>query len=469
MNKNQNNVSASSDKNNTNLKQQFYALKQKIANLEKNNLEMIEIYKAEEERLIKSNEFLTNKNNKNNSKTIQELEAEVLRMRNSIQQLKKLIEQKNITNPNLIENENNEQNNNNTNNTNNNVLNNSIEKQAKEEYLKNYKNKLMNEFEKKLIMKHKELVDYYIEKNNKIKNENENEEGCINIDEIKNFSIEEKKPEIIQNEKNKNKNKTNNELEELIKKINENVNRETKEIEVDKINKILSLLCLKEEYPKDFFIDYILDEAYVNRNSTNINLDDSFTKLLELEREASQEPENEIQKFIQKKPKRKSVFHMSVGISSISVNKISLKICKLFDIKNEEDIDRIKKYLNKIKLLNNNIKHYFDKNLSQYRFAPYEQHEKEKYDEKIKNLFEKDILKIQNLLNFDDNIISMELFEEFIKQYCKSNDIAEDFVYYMMSLMKLTKKEKKGEKSKRIKSLGLFEFYLVPLFQKVNN
>ena len=112
---NQNNISEPSDKNNTNLKQQFYALKQKVDNLEKNNLEMIEIYKAEEERLNKSNEFLSNKkNNNNNSKTIQDLESEVLRMRNAIQQLKKLIAQKNNQNPDLIENENktnNEQNN----------------------------------------------------------------------------------------------------------------------------------------------------------------------------------------------------------------------------------------------------------------------------------------------------------------------------------------------------------------------
>ena len=160
---------------------------------------------------------------------------------------------------------------------------------------------------------------------------------------------------------------------------------------------------------------------------------------------------------------------MSVGLSGISINKIALKICKLFDIKNEEDIERIKRYLNKIKISNNNIRHYFENNLSQFRFAPYEQHEKEQYDQKIKNMFEKEILTIQNLLNFDNNIISMELFEEFIKKYFNRNDITEDFIYYMMSLMKLTKKQKKEEKNKRIKSLRFFEFYLIPLFEKVNN
>ena len=74
-------------------------------------------------------------------------------------------------------------------------LNNLTEKKAKEEYLENYKKKLKKEFEQKLIMKHKELVDYYIEKNRKIKLNQENEDEYVNIDEIKNFTIKEKTPE----------------------------------------------------------------------------------------------------------------------------------------------------------------------------------------------------------------------------------------------------------------------------------
>ena len=458
MNKNQNNISEKTEKNNENLKQQYMTLKQKIANLEKNNMEMIEIYKAEEERLIKSNEFLQKKKNQEYSRTIQDLEAEVLKMRNSVQQLKKLIEQKNsINQDNLLENENNP-----NNEVNNIAINNSTEKQAKEEYLQNYRNKLKDEFEQKLVMKHKELVDYYIEKNEKIKQNKENEQEYFNIDEIKNFSIKEKIIEKPENSKNKT-----NILEEIIKNINENANRETNEVIVDRINKILCILCMKEEYPKEFFIDYILDEAYSN-DVNDVNQDDSFTKLLELEKEAGQEPENEIQKFIKKKPKRKSAFHMSVGISGVSVNKISIKICKLFDINSDQDKKRIKNYLNKIIVLNSNLKHYFEKNLI-YRFVPYDQNEKEQYDEKIKKLYEKDIEKIKSVLNFDDYIISMELFEEFNKRYFRFSNLNDDFIYYMLSLMKLTKKERKEEKVKRIKNLGLFEFYLTPLFQKVNN
>ena len=118
-----NNQSSSSVENNTNLKQQYFNLKQKIADLQKQNLEMIEIYKAEEERLTKSNEFLMNKNNHEHSRTIQDLESEDLNMRKNIQQLNKIIEKKNASNPNLIENEELISNSNN-----NNILDNSMEK-----------------------------------------------------------------------------------------------------------------------------------------------------------------------------------------------------------------------------------------------------------------------------------------------------------------------------------------------------
>ena len=60
MNNIQNFLPQSSEQNES-LKQQYNNLKQKVANLEKTNLEMIEIYKAEEDRLIKSNEFLMKK------------------------------------------------------------------------------------------------------------------------------------------------------------------------------------------------------------------------------------------------------------------------------------------------------------------------------------------------------------------------------------------------------------------------
>jgi len=445
-----NNQSSSSVENNTNLKQQYFNLKQKIADLQKQNLEMIEIYKAEEERLTKSNEFLMNKNNHEHSRTIQELESEVLNMRKSIQQLNKIIEQKNASNPNLIENDDLINNSNN-----NNILNNSMEKIAKEEYLKNYKNKLITEFEKKLTDKHKEIIDFYIEQNKKIKESKGKDEDIVNIDEIKFFTLKEKPKEKLLEQKK------NNGLEELIKNINENDSNEIKEINIENINKIISLLCLKEEYPKDFFIDYILDESYSGTMNKRPNLEN----ILETDKDGHQQI-NDSKKVVPKRPVRKSVFNVPVGISG---NKIANKICTLFDIKYETDKEIIKSYINKIMLINiHNPRRFFEKNLEKYRFAPYEQHEKENYDKIIKKVFEREISRFQNLLNYDNNIINLDLFEQFIKKYYYSNDVNDDLIYYMMSLMKLTKKERKEEKDKRIKSLGLFEFYFLPLFQKVN-
>ena len=108
MNQNEINVTKFLDNNTISLKQQYNNLKQKVANLEKNNLEMIEIYKSEEERLIKSNEFLMKKSNHEHSNSIQELESKVLKMKNNIQKLQKLIDKKNNSNPNLKKDDDNE-------------------------------------------------------------------------------------------------------------------------------------------------------------------------------------------------------------------------------------------------------------------------------------------------------------------------------------------------------------------------
>jgi len=161
--------------NNTNLKQQYNTLKQKIATLEKNNKEILEMYKAEEQRLIKSNEFLMQKNNPNNSKNIKELEAEVLKMRNDIKQLQNLMEPRNGIN--LIENDNA------SSKSINNKIDGATEEKIREEYLINYKNKLKTEFEKKLITKHQELINYCKEQNKKIKENNLNPEDIIDINE----------------------------------------------------------------------------------------------------------------------------------------------------------------------------------------------------------------------------------------------------------------------------------------------
>ena len=312
---------------NSNLKQQYNRLKQKIADLVKNNNEMLEMYKAEEQRLIKSNEFLLQSKNQENNINIQELENEVIKMRNNVRQLQNLLEPRNGIN--LIEND---------------------EKASN----KSINNKLKTEFEKKLISKHQELIKFCTEQNKKIKENNLNPDNIIDINEIKNFSIK---------NSNNHSDSEENSLED------DSSIEEKNEWDIDKINLVLSLFCLKEEYPKDFFIDYILDDAHSERGGTK------------------NKNENEKNAGGKKVRKPSAVSYYPNDIKKINMNnKISEKICQLFDIKKKEDVDMIKSYVNKIIAIDGDLRNYFDKNLKKYRFAPYEKHEKDNYDKKKKNV-----------------------------------------------------------------------------------
>ena len=403
-----------------NLKQQYNTLKQKIEDLEKNNKEMLEMYKSEEQRLIKSNEFLMQKNNQNNSKNIKELEAEVLKMRNDIKQLQNLMEPRNGIN--LIENDNL------SSKSINNKMNGATEEKIREEYLINYKNKLRNEFEKKLIAKHQELIDFYTEQNKKIIENNLSKENLIDIDEIKFFSIK-------------------NNLNEQSSFIEED------NFDINKINLILSLFCLKEEYPKEFFIDYILDEAYTERGA-NKNKNKKRESLM-----ANKE----------KKPSARNLKYEMDEFNNNYFNKIAEKICQLFDIKNKDDIEVIKLYISEIVKIDNNIRNYLEKNLNKYRFAPFESFEKEKYDEKIKMCFGKNKEEIENMLKLDENIINLQTLEDFLDKALNEDDKDNEFIFYILSLMKLSKNERKEEKNERLKTLRLFEFNLSPFYKKIYN
>ena len=409
---------------NTNLKQQYNTLKQKIENLVKNNNEMLQMYKSEEQRLIKSNEFLMQNKSMENTRSINELENEVIKMRNNIKHLQNILEPRN---GNLIENDDASNKNSNSN------LN---QEEIKEEYLINYKNKLKTEFEKKLISKHQELINYCTEQNKKIKQNNLNSENIIDINEIKFFSI--------------NNNNNNNSDTEEFSVDDESSSSEQKEWDVDKINLVLSLLCLKEEYPKDFFIDYILDDAYSERGAKNKNEKEKETTVIKKGRKQS--AMNSIPKDIKK-------FNTD--------NKISEKICQLFDIKNKEDVDMMKSYVNKIILIDNDLRNYFEQNLIKYRFAPFEKHEKENYDKKIKKCFGKYIDEIRGLLNKDENIISLNELQEFLNNCLNEKEKNDDFMFYILSLMKLSKNERKNEKSHRLKMLNALEFYLMPFYKKI--
>jgi len=403
-----------------NLKQQYNTLKQKIEDLEKNNKEMLEMYKSEEQRLIKSNEFLMQKNNQNNSKNIKELEAEVLKMRNDIKQLQNLMEPRNGIN--LIENDNL------SSKSINNKMNGAAEEKIREEYLINYKNKLKTEFEKKLIAKHQELIDFYTEQNKKIIENNLSKENLIDINEIKFFSIK-------------------NNLNEQSSFIEED------NFDINKINLILSLFCLKEEYPKEFFIDYILDEAYTERGA-NKNKNKKRESLM-----ANKE----------KKPSARNLKYEMDEFNNNYFNKIAEKICQLFDIKNKDDIEVIKLYISEIVKIDNNIRNYLEKNLNKYRFAPFESFEKEKYDKKIKMCFGKNKEEIENMLKLDENIINLQALEDFLDKALNEDDKDNEFIFYILSLMKLSKNGRKEEKNERLKTLRLFEFNLSPFYKKIFN
>ena len=412
---------------NSNLKQKYNALKQKIANLEKNNSEILEMYKAEEQRLIKSNEFLMQNKNKENSKNIEELEAEVLKMRNDIRQLQNIIEPRNGIN--LIENDDLLSSNSNS------KLNPSTEEKIKKEYLINYKNKLKIEFEKKLIMKHQELIDFYTEQNKKIVENKLNPENIIDIDEIKNFSI---KPI----EKN---NSLNNSI----------ISEDKAHLEISKINLILSLYCLKEEYPKEFFIDYILDDTYTERGQKKVGTDNKINLT---------EYKNKNQKG-----RRQSAIPLSLDNREMNNNnnKIAEKICQLFDIKNKDDIDMIKIYIKEILKIDINLRNYFETNLIKFRFAPYEKYEQDNYEQKIKKYFSNYLNEIKELLKTDENIINYQNFKEFLNKCLKEEENEDDFIFYILNLMKLSKSERKKEKNKRLKNLKIFELYLMPFYQKI--
>ena len=274
-------------------------------------------------------------------------------------------------------------------------------------------------------MKHQELIDFCTEQNKKIIENNLDKENLVDIDEIKFFSI-----------------KNNNTNDPFSLSDTEDV-----DFNFDKINLVLSLNCLKEEFPKEFFIDYILDEAYTergkNKNKNKISIKEQ-----------------------QRKPSAQNLVYENNEFNT-NYNKIAEKICQLFDIKNKEDVDMIKTYINEIVKIDNNLRNYFEKNMNKYRFAPYEKFEQEKYDEKIKTCFERYKEEIQSLSQLGDNIISLQAFEEFLNRCLKEEDKENEFIFYIMNLMKLSKNERKAEKNERLKALKLFEFNLKPFYEKI--
>ena len=103
----------------------------------------------------------------------------------------------------------------------------------------------------------------------------------------------------------------------------------------------------------------------------------------------------------------------------------------------------------------------------------FEKYEKDNFNEKIKYVFgnDKTINEITDLLVLDENIINLDYIENFLNKYINKNDNNDEaeFVYYILSLMKVTKNERKHERNKRIKNLRFFEFNMLPFYQKIMN
>ena len=69
----------------------------------------------------------------------------------------------------------------------------------------------------------------------------------------------------------------------------------------------------------------------------------------------------------------------------------------------------------------------------------------------------------------DDNIINLQIFEEFLDKGLNEDNKDNEFIFYVLSLMKLSKNERKEEKNERLKTLRLFELNLSPFYQKIFN
>ena len=92
----------------SNIEGKYNQLKQKISDLEKNNDEMKNLYKTEEERLTKTNNMIFLKTDEGRTQYIQELENSSFNLRKDCEKLKSLINEKKLFFQYLSSNENEE-------------------------------------------------------------------------------------------------------------------------------------------------------------------------------------------------------------------------------------------------------------------------------------------------------------------------------------------------------------------------
>ena len=209
------------------------------------------------------------------------------------------------------------------------------------------------------------------------------------------------------------------------------------ETDIKLINTLIAVQCFKEEYPKEFFIDYIFNEIELTKPNDDYNLKETL----------------ELKRIEQTK------FHNSLAVTTIFVAR---NIAKIFDINSNEDINMLCKYLNSISKKNYlQLKSALNIQLTGFRYRKYEEEEQIKYKEQLKQIFgnKEEQLKMQS----NGDIIHIAQLNYFLKM--NNITMQSDLYYFMLTIMKMSKKEKlmNNENMNPIKGLHLYELYLPAL------
>ena len=395
----------------------YNQLKQKVNDLEKNNESIKKLYKSEQERLTKINNIIFSKTDEGRIPYIKQLEKTILNLRKDNEKLQSLINEKKLLFGYLKSHENEENskyNCSNVNEENENIL---EKKNSTEENSKALIEEMKTDFENKLSLKLRELKDYYDEKN-----------GTKYIEPV---PIPQKPQSLIQSSEKKPEQIKNFEIHSI------HYNTGLSDTDIQLINNLIAVQCLKEEYPKEFFIDYIFNEVEY------ANLNDDY----------NQKESQQLKRIEKNKP-----FHNSLAVTDIFVAK---NIAKIFEINSTEDINMLCKYLNTISKKNHTeLKIALNENLTGFRYRQYEQDEKNKYEEELRKIFEGKINDIK--LKGNGDIIHIAEMNYFLKM--NNITIQSDLYYYLLQLMKLSKKERLFN-NENITPLHLYELYLPALIK----
>ena len=264
----------------SNLQGNYNQLKQKMNELEKNNESIKKLYKSEEERLTRINNIIFSKTDEGRIPYIKQLEKTILNLRKDNEKLKTLINEKRLLFGFLKSHEN-EDNIKYSCSKEINEENNKLgKKNNEEENSKALIEKMKTDFENKLSLKLKELKDYYDEKN-----------GTKYIEPV---PIPQKPQSLFQSSEKKPEQITNFEIHSI------QYNTGLSDTDIQLINNLIAVQCLKEEYPKEFFIDYIFNEVEF------ANLNDDYT----------QKESQQLKRIEQNKP-----FHNSMAVTDLFVAK----------------------------------------------------------------------------------------------------------------------------------------------------